>query len=176
MSSINLFLLGFIKKKSISAYELAKFINENHLNLMIKISTPAVYKNLVKLKEIGLLSSKNTQTENMPEKTVYSITKKGEEYFNTLITKHANQDFNIHFDFNSFIINLDLVSKKKAIKMLADFKKVLVNKDKEYKKLIKELSNIPVVGQEIIKQLYQTNHTLIKWIEGFTVKYKKTRK
>jgi len=176
MSSINLFLLGLVKKKPISAYDLAKFIDENQLNQMIKISDPAVYKNLIKLKQKGLLRSKSTQTENMPEKTVYSITKKGEDNLNDLVTKYARQDFDIHFDFNSFIINLDFLSKEDAVKKLHDFKNVLLEKKKKYECFSKEFSTIPFVGKGIVKQFYKINDTLIDWLEEFTLEYLETRK
>jgi DNA-binding PadR family transcriptional regulator len=172
MSSIDLFLLGFLKEKPISAYDLAKKIKENQLDQMIKISTPAVYKNLLRLKQKGYIKARNLKAGNMPHKTSYSITEKGEIYFSSLMFEQSNKNFIAYFDFNSLIINLDLVSKKEALKMLDNFKKVLIQKREEHKRQKKQFSHAPFVGKSIIKQLDSGNETLIKWLKEFKDNYK----
>ena len=172
MSSIDLFLLGFLKEKPISAYDLAKKIKENQLDQMIKISTPAVYKNLLRLKQKGHIKAKNLKTSNIPYKTMYSMTKEGEEYFSTLMFEQSSKNFSAYFDFNSFIINLNLVSKKEALNMLDNFEKVLIQKKEEHKKQKKQFSQAPFVGKSIIKQLDSVNETLIKWLKEFKANYK----
>ncbi len=164
MSSIDLFLLGFLNKKSSSAYDLAKFIKDNHLHQMIKISTPSVYKNLVRLKERGFLSSLSTQSGNMSQKAVYSITKKGIKYFHSLMIRQSKKDFSIHFDFNSFIINLDQMNEKEIKKLLDNFKKVLLEKKRIYENYKTKFNSIPLGGKSIIKQLCGVNNLLIKWV------------
>ncbi|MBU1046732.1 PadR family transcriptional regulator [Patescibacteria group bacterium] len=165
MSSIDLFLLGFLNKKSISAYNLAKFVEENHLNQMIKISTPAIYKNLINLKEKGYLVSKSIKSGNMSEKMVYDITEKGKKYFRLLMEEQSQKDFSIYFDFNSFIINLDQMNKKEAEELLNNFKKVLVQKKILYSDYKNKFKDVPFAGKSIIKQLNDVNNLIIEWLD-----------
>ncbi len=172
MSSIDLFLLGFLNKKSISAYDLAKFIEENQLNQMIKISTPAVYKNLIRLKEKRYLSSKKVQSGNSSQKVIYSITNKGEKYFHSLMVKQSKKDFLIYFDFNSFIVNLDQVDEKKMNELLDNFQEVLLKKKNLYSGYKNKFNSAPYAAKSIINQLYDVNDLILKWLDV----YKKNKK
>ena len=45
----------------------------------------------------------------MPDKAVYTITDKGNDYFNRLMNDISNYDVSLYLDFNIIITNLDLV-------------------------------------------------------------------
>jgi len=55
MSSINLLLLGIVKEKPQSAYSIQKDIESHHLSRWTKMSTPSIYKNVIKLQKKGYL-------------------------------------------------------------------------------------------------------------------------
>ena len=107
MSSIDLFILGFIINQPMSAYEFAEFIKKYNFHEMIKISPAAIYKNLKRMYKQGYLESKKVKQGEMPEKSIYSITEKGRGYFMKLMDTMASKNYFIHFDFNTFFAHLD---------------------------------------------------------------------
>lgn len=171
MSTINLFLLGFVLEKSRSAYELATFVEDHSIPRMIKISAPAVYKNLVKLSQEGYLDTLKVKEGEMPEKTIYSITGKGVELFYQLLEEYSRKQVKFHFDFNAVIISLDKVDKSKAQcylqNLLEEFhlRKKLIEINRE------AFKDIPVEGRAIIRQFNMINNTLIEWLEVFMQEY-----
>ena len=171
MSTINLFLLGFIREKARSAYEMAHFVEDHRIPRMIKISTPAVYKNLVKLSRDGYLATEKVKEGEMPEKTIYSITKKGEDQFSRLLEEYSKKQVKFHFDFNSVIISLDKVEKSRAAYYLQNLKSEFYNRKSLIEKNMDMLSGIPVEGRAIIRQFYMINNTLITWLEEFMNDY-----
>ena len=81
MAAIDLIVLGMIKKKPQSAYELQKNIEYRNISRWVKISTPSIYKKVIQLEEKGYLVSETLKNGKMPEKTIYSITESGEKSF-----------------------------------------------------------------------------------------------
>lgn len=171
MSPINLLILGVLIEKSMNAYELNKFIQNSHINKMIKVSVPAVYKNMLKLNSQGYVA-KAVKSENETEKTVYFITQEGREHFKRLMYKFVNNDVKFHFDFNSFIINIHHIPKKDGLLMLEALKKQFYSR-KEALEYERELYS-PVLSptlSTIYKQQYMITQTMISWVEAFIEEY-----
>jgi DNA-binding PadR family transcriptional regulator len=101
MSTINLNILGLLMKKPMSPYELAQYIDFRGIRTYIKISTPAIYKNMIKLNKAGYLDSEKRKDGEMPEKTIYKVNQKGEHYFLESMVKYSSNPEGIYFDFNS---------------------------------------------------------------------------
>ena len=103
----------------------------------------------------------------MPDKAVYTITDKGNDYFNKLMNDISNSDVSLYLDFNVIITNLDLVDDEQ--------KKILVSNIKSKILELKELLNerrshrqhIPNVGKQMFKQQLALVETLEKWIIDF---------
>ena len=69
----------------------------------------------------------------MPDKAIYTITNKGNDYFNKLMNDISNSDVSLYLDFNIIITNLDLVDDEQ--------KKILVSNIKSKILELKELLN-----------------------------------
>jgi DNA-binding PadR family transcriptional regulator len=175
MSAIDLFLLGCLAERSISAYDLANFILGNHIDEMVKISTPAVYKNLIKLGEKGFLEVQGSKAGKMPEKKIYSITGKGREELKSLLEKEAAKDLAFSMDFNCFILNLSKVTKAEAFKLLEEFKLGLSEKRRFMAEMTEFYSNVPFEGRAIMRQYRMVLDTLSRWLEGFMAEYANER-
>jgi len=174
MSSVDLFLLGFIIERPWSAYELAKFIKENDLKEMIKISDASIFKKLIKMESSGYLEFKTVKSGEMPEKKIYSTTKKGKEHFFNLMRQNAEKEFQYHQDFNTFILNLSKIEKNIGIKMVKKLKARFIEKRKLYKNLLEKNQAIPIEGRTIIRQIFLVNEAMIQWIDEFSCEYKKS--
>ena len=69
----------------------------------------------------------------MPDKAVYTITDKGNDYFNRLMNDISNYDVSLYLDFNIIITNLDLVDDEQK-KILVYYYKI---KDIRIKRIAK---------------------------------------
>lgn len=69
MSAIDLIVLGMIKEKEQSAYELQKNVEYRNISKWIKVSTPSIYKKVVQLEEKGYIKGNVSKEGNMPEKS-----------------------------------------------------------------------------------------------------------
>ena len=172
MAAIDLIVLGMIKKKPQSAYELQKNIEYRNISRWVKISTPSIYKKVIKLEEKGYLISETQKNGKMPEKTIYSLTKSGEEKFLSLMEENADKVVNIFLDFNAVIMNMDMVSD--------DLKDILLDKIElrldDLKNILelnrREKQNIPIIGKNILQQQYDIAIILREWIEKFRNEYR----
>lgn len=123
MSQIDLIILGYLQHNEKSAYEMVREFETWHLHYWLKISNPAIYKNIVKLYKNGYLNSRTVKEGEMPEKTIYSINEKGFSYFNELMEYSSHNMGRIYFDFNAFLSNIEKVSLEKRTELLLNFKK-----------------------------------------------------
>ena len=88
----------------------------------------------------------------MPDKAVYTITNKGNDYFNKLMNDISNSDVSLYLDFNVIITNLDLVDDEQKQILVSNIKSKIL----ELKELLNERrshrQHIPNVGKQMFKQ------------------------
>ena len=159
MSNIDLVLLGLIKQKSQSAYDIKKNIEYRNIPRWVRISEQLESKEyIVRHKE---------KEGNMPDKAVYTITDKGNDYFNRLMNDISNYDVSLYLDFNIIITNLDLVDDEQKKILVSNIKSKIL----ELKELLNERQShrqhIPNVGKQMFKQQLALVETLEKWIIDF---------
>lgn len=144
MSNIDLVLLGLIKQKSQSAYDIKKNIEYRNIPRWVKISEQSIYKKVLQLESKEYIVSHKEKEGNMPDKAIYTITNKGNDYFNKLMNDISNSDVSLYLDFNVIITNLDLVDERRSHRQ-----------------------HIPNVGKQMFKQQLALVETLEKWIIDF---------
>ena len=67
MTTIDLIVLGMLKKVPLSAYDLLKLVAYRNISKWVKISTPSIYKKVIQLEEKGYISSHLEKEGKMPE-------------------------------------------------------------------------------------------------------------
>ena len=148
MSNIDLVLLGLIKQKSQSAYDIKKNIEYRNIPRWVRISEQSIYKKILQLESKEYIVSHKEKEGNMPDKAVYTITDKGNDYFNRLMNDISNYDVSLYLDFN-----------------------IIITKILELKELLNERQShrqhIPNVGKQMFKQQLALVETLEKWIIDF---------
>ncbi|POO89589.1 PadR family transcriptional regulator [Clostridium sp. 2-1] len=122
LSSINLIILGYLQNKEKSAYEMVKEFEVWNLTKWLKISTPSIYKNIIKLCDNGYLNSRTVKEGEMPEKTLYSLNEKGNLYFNELMEESSKNIGNVYLEFNAFLANIENLPEEKRKEYLKNFK------------------------------------------------------
>ena len=54
MATIDLIVLGILKKESMSAYDIQKMVEYRNISKWVKISTPSIYKKVIQLEKLML--------------------------------------------------------------------------------------------------------------------------
>ena len=171
MSSIDLTILGFLQKNSMSAYELTRLFEFKRVQKWVKIGSPTIYQNIKKLAAKNYLSGKTVKEGEMPEKVIYSITKSGKEYFIELMNRFSSNPGNIYFDFNTVVGNLSLVDKETAINMLQNLKQNFINSKEDVDKDFTEMKDVLPEGIAIMKLYRLIFRDMIKWVDELVEYY-----
>lgn len=167
MTTIDLIVLGILKKESLSAYDIQKLVEYRNISRWVKISTPSIYKKVIQLEEKGFIKSDIVKEGKMPEKAVYSLTAAGEAKFETLMLEIAAKPVRIFLDFNAVIVNLTKLTPEKQ-KICLDNIEANVKTLKAYVEKnisIKEpLADIPMTGMAVLKQQLILVEAIETWI------------
>lgn len=94
-------LMGLIYEKPINAYEIIKLLNFMNVKWWYNIADSTVYSTLKALEKKALISGKSEKVGNMPDRTVYKITRKGENEFRDTLRRSILQ---FNYDTNIFSV------------------------------------------------------------------------
>ena len=167
MSSIDLVILGMVLERPQSAYDIQKDVEYHNLSRWTQISTPSVYRKVIQLQEMGYLQSEVVKGARMSEKTVYSLTESGKEYFHELMAFYAAQPVPLLFDFNVVISNLNKVPREQALALIAALRAALKASAKASESCAAEYAQIPLVGRTIFEQQRLLYGSLLEWLDHF---------
>lgn len=167
MSSIDLAILGMVLEKPQSAYDVQKDIEYHHFSRWTKISTPSIYKNMLRLCDKGYLQSKRIKGNKLSEKAVYSVTEEGKKYFAELMTEYASKPVPILFDFNVVITNLNKLDEKEADILLNSLRDNIMSSLLQTESYAEQYSDIPLAGRAIFHQQIGVYKSLLEWLDSF---------
>ena len=168
MATIDLIVLGMLKKESLSAYDIQKIVEYRNISKWVKISTPSIYKKVIQLEKKGYMKGDVVKEGNMAEKTVYSLTEAGEKQFEKLMLEIASKPVRIFLDFNAVIVNLDSLPKEKQKSCLTEIEnnmETLKGYIEENISLKEHLPEIPKTGLAVLEQQLILAQALETWIE-----------
>ena len=172
MSSIDLIILGFLKRKPMSAYDITRYFEFKRMKKWVKVGSPTIYQNIKKLAAKNYLSGKTIKEGEMPEKVIYSITKSGKKYLLELMNHFSANPGKIFFDFNALIVNLSIVDKKTALEMLQDLKTSFISSKDDVDNDFAELTDVSTEGKAIMKLYRMIFRDMIKWIDELIENYR----
>lgn len=167
MATIDLIVLGMLKKQALSAYEIQKLVEYRNISKWVKISTPSIYKKVIQLEEKGLLRSVPVRENHMPEKAVYSLTASGEQEFERLMGALSAQPVRMFLDFNAVIVNLDSVPLELQKSYIANIEKNIQDLRACLKENLQEKENAPEVpetGMAVLRQQFALAEAMGAWI------------
>lgn len=169
MATIDLIVLGMLKKESLSAYDIQKLVEYRNISRWVKISTPSIYKKVIQLEEKGLIKGVTMKEGKMPEKAVYSLTEAGEQQFEKLMMEIARKPINIFLDFNAVIVNLDSLSsdqQKSCIANIEENVKILKSYIEENILAKENLAEVPETGMAVLQQQFVLVQAIESWISS----------
>ena len=169
MATIDLIVLGILKRESLSAYDIQKLVEYRNISKWVKISAPSIYKKVIQLEEKGYITSTQVKEGKMPEKAVYSLTRQGEQEFEKLMLEIAAKSIHIYLDFNAVIVNLDSLSQEKQNVCLENIE----NNIKQLKSYLEEnflakenIPDVPENGMAVLQQQLILARAIETWISS----------
>ncbi len=166
-SIIDLTILGFIQRAPLSAYDLANLLVKAEVEMVVKISKPAVYKNVQRLLERGFLEGRITKTRRWPEKRICSITTKGGDYFRELMVHFAAQPVRYQFDLNAVALFLTQLPREEGAPLLETMRTGLDEQRRSLEWLLARQDAVTDSGRAVTELQQQLNDTLVKWVRNF---------
>ena len=169
MATIDLIVLGMLKRESLSAYDIQKLVEYRNISKWVKISTPSIYKKVIQLEEKGLITSRTEKEGKMPEKAVYSLTDAGNEEFEKLMLEISCKPIHIFLDFNAVIVNLESMEKEQQRECLDNIESniyVLKSYLEENIDLKENIPDIPATGMAVLHQQFRLVQAIEEWIRA----------
>ena len=167
MATIDLIVLGMLKKEPLSAYDIQKLVEYRNISKWVKISTPSIYKKVIQLEGKGLITSHTEKEGKMPEKAVYSLTATGEKEFEKLMLEIACKPIHLFLDFNAVIVNLESVPKEKQWECMDNIEsnlKVLKEYIEENIVAKENIPDIPFTGMAVLRQQLALAQAIEEWV------------
>jgi len=134
LSKIALLILGLISKKSLNPYEIKKLFEGLELKNVFPMSSSSIYATINALVKKGYISGKKSKDGNMPEKTIYSITKTGEEALKKTLITYLSEIENIFSEFDISITHVCYLSKEEALESLENHRVAIKEEIAEIKR------------------------------------------
>ena len=169
MATIDLIVLGMLKRESLSAYNIQKLVEYRNISKWVKISTPSIYKKVIQLEEKGFITSRMEKEGKMPEKAVYSLTDAGNEEFEKLMLEISCKPINIFLDFNAVIVNLESMEKEQQRECLDNIESninVLKSYLEENVDLKENAPDVPATGMAVLHQQFRLVQAIEEWIRA----------
>ena len=169
MATIDLIVLGIVKKEPLSAYDIQKLVEYRNISRWVKISTPSIYKKVIQLEQKGFIRGTMIKEGNMAEKAVYSLPEEGEEEFRRLMFGISSEPVHMFLDFNAVIVNLDSLSAEEqrvCLSRIGENVKTLKAYLEENIEKKEGLPEIPDTGKAVLRQQYILIQAIETWMES----------
>ncbi len=92
MSKNEVAILGLLAEGPKHGYQIHQDIKKREMDYWAKIKLASIYTTLTRLEEQSLIKSEKEKVGNMPERTVYSITAKGQSRLGDMVEKLLVED------------------------------------------------------------------------------------
>jgi DNA-binding PadR family transcriptional regulator len=167
MSTVDMMILGILIKQPMNAYEMKKTLEYRNVKAWTKVSSPAIYKNLLKLNKAGYIDGETVRDGAMPEKTIYTINEKGRTYFMQLMKNCSDNPGMVYVEFASFVANLIAVDKETGCEMLENLHGNIEERLAGIKRQMELKGDSSEFALSIIDLHIKMYEVFDKWIEDF---------
>jgi DNA-binding PadR family transcriptional regulator len=126
ITKTGLFVLGIIASGPTTPYTIDKILNYKRKKNM-KTGSPlkTIYGTVYKFNKLGLVSRKKLKNGNLPDKTIYSITPKGENTLKENLINSLSKPPEIHTELVLPIMLIKYLEKETAIKELIEYQQII---------------------------------------------------
>lgn len=169
MATIDLIVLGMLRKEALSAYDIQKLVEYRKISQWVKISTPSIYKKVIQLEEKGYVKGEAVKEGNFAEKVIYHLTDSGISEFEKLMLEISEKPIQMFLDFNAVIVNIRNLPKGEQEICIQNIERNIKQIKSELNENIEEKQNlkeIPELGMAVLYQQYALAEALEKWIQS----------
>jgi DNA-binding PadR family transcriptional regulator len=156
LTKTDLLILGIIAEKPINPYAIIKLVNYKRHSIRRYVPPQTVYGIVNNLKKKKLIAGHKEKNGNMPDRTVYSITHKGEEMIRKNLITYLNTPEDNLTDLIFSIVLIDFLEKESVLKALQEYRKKI---EKEIA-ASRELSQKASLMEKPYTRRIVTEHTL----------------
>jgi len=148
LSKISLLVLGLIGQKPLNPYEIKKLFEKLDMKKMFPIAPSSIYATINTLVKNNYIAGKKTREGNMPEKTIYSITKKGEKTLKKTLASYLADTEKVFSEFDISITLVCFLNKESALESLRSHRLAVEEEIAERRRQYKTYKNngIPYPG------------------------------
>jgi DNA-binding PadR family transcriptional regulator len=126
ISKTGLFILGIIANGPTTPYTIDKILNYKRLkNMKTGIPLKTIYGTVYKFHELGLVSRKKIKNGNLPDKTIYSITLKGEKLMKESLIYYLSKPPEILTELVLPIMMIRYLDRETALKQLNEYQQII---------------------------------------------------
>ena len=173
----SLFILSIISDGSINPYSIHKLINIKRRHFRSAIPLQTVYSVIKALLRKELIAREVNNTDNIPAKTLYSITQKGKELLSDNVLSYFGQfeqqlsELQVSLMVMSHLLQSGEVHKETAIKVLRGYRDVIQREISTGEKLYLEDKERGITDYNLLNienthnRLTNDLDTVIKFIE-----------
>lgn len=163
--SIDLMILGALKERPMSAYEMDRLFEARAARRWVRVSAPSIYRNLLRLSEEGLVDGREEKGEAAPPKTVYVITGAGEGRFRELAGGLAGLDARVDFDFTPVIANLYVMGEDEGRELLGKIKRRYIEGAERLERALPRVARLEARANMELR--LETYRLVAGWVERF---------
>jgi DNA-binding PadR family transcriptional regulator len=171
ITKTGLFILGIIANGPTTPYTIDKILNyKREKNMKTGIPLKTIYGTVYKFNKLGLVSRKKVKNGNLPDKTIYSITPRGENILKENFIDSLSKPPEILTELVLPIMLIKCLDKETAIKELNEYQQIIAGEISIGKK-IRETSqdlNDSLTGKIFIEHILSTLNAYRKTILQLT--------
>lgn len=171
-SAIDIILLGLLKNEPMSAYDLSKI---QGIHELVKISKPAVYKNVIKLEKQSYLEMVVTKYGNMPDKKIYTITDKGIVYLHKSMKDIVKHALKINIDVNAALLLIMDLTEVDGLSMIKELESTILSTQQYLVNNLEKYRHLPFPITMLAEQQILLNDTLNGWLKKFETEYRNAK-
>jgi DNA-binding PadR family transcriptional regulator len=179
LSKVALLALGIIAEGPINPYFISKILKYEPNNEKISdIPTSTIYEAVNMLKEKKYISGKKEKNGNMPDKTVYRITRLGIRMLQETLQSYLSMPEGSLNEFDASIIMMCHLDKEKATIALQDYRKRLLTRIAGRQQLYKlqEKRGVPYTGLIAIEHVINRQKLNLKTVDKILEQIEKDKK
>ena len=156
LSRTDLLILGIIAEKPINPYAIIKLINYKRNSIRRYVPPQTVYGIINNLSKKKLIAGRKERSGNMPDRTVYSITRKGEEMVRKNLIAYLNTPEDNLSELVLSVILIGFLEKEAVLQALKE------QREKIEKEIAtsQELSRKIAIPEELYTRRIVAEHTL----------------
>lgn len=168
LSKMMLFILSIIADDPINPYAIIKILNHKRRSFQTPVHEQTVYSIINILKKKKLISGKRTRYGRRPDRTIYSITKKGETQLRRNLTSFIKDPEDQLTELGLFLVTLRALDKESALISLKEYqRKISIEIDVGTKRLLEEKkAGLPYFDTIIIEHIINTSKVNLNTVEA----------